>query len=566
MKLWSRLICLILVLIGLDSQSQIMLPAFQGAFKKADDADVIWNFRYVRVEFTATNHNGGRATMEEFWAYNCSGTDIALSSAGATAVAYGNSTSNAASSGGSETPGIAIDNSEGTRWMSSETIGTTNFDAINWVVDLQSPKLLTEIKLNIYQNNTFSFNVYGSTDNSSWVSMGTYSGTGQTYVSFTKAAPSLAIGDSFFGGKIAYLDGNGCGFVAATSEQSSYMQWGGYPGQYFATTTAAAIGTGLANTDNIITLQQDNIPANALDFDGSDDYVQISDHNTFDMSTTITIEAWINGSDFTSEMSILAKNNHWNFSILSGGRLAPSIYTSDWNQSQDSRTLSVNTWYHVAMVYDGSKIISYINGVAQEVLTLDGAMPTSTDDVFMGAQSASGGYFNGIIDEVRVWSDVRTQSEIQLNMNKDLPGSGHSNLVAYYNMNQGTAGGSNSGSLIDKNYPYGRTGTFNGFDLSGSTSNYVVSNTEIYSTAAGLCAGYSVTDGGVTYNDWYLPSKDELNQLYLNKAAIGGFDSGNYYWSSTANSNSSSWTQLSNGSQVTLHKSITYFVRAVRTF
>ena len=311
-----RYIIYLLVLFSFDLSAQIILPAFQGAFKKADDADVIWNFRYVRVEFTATNHNGGRAMMNGFWAYNCSGTDIALSSAGATAVAYGNSTSNAASSGGSETPGIAIDNSEGTRWMSSETIGTTNFDAINWVVDLQSPKLLTEIKLNIYQNNTFSFNVYGSTDNSSWVSMGTYSGTGQTYVSFTKAAPSLAIGDSFFGGKIAYLDGNGCGFVAATSEQSSYMQWGGYPGQYFATTTAAAIGTGLANTDNIITLQQDNIPANALDFDGSDDYVQISDHNTFDMSTTITIEAWINGSDFTSEMSILAKNNHWNLNFF----------------------------------------------------------------------------------------------------------------------------------------------------------------------------------------------------------------------------------------------------------
>ena len=235
--------------------AQIILPAFQGAFKKADDADVIWNFRYVRVEFTATNHNGGRATMEEFWAYNCSGTDIALSSAGATAVAYGNSTSNAASSAGYETPGIAIDNSEGTRWMSSETIGTTNFDAINWVVDLQSPKLLTEIKLNIYQNYTFSFNVYGSTDNSSWVSMGTYSGTGQTYVSFTKAAPSLAIGDSFFGGKIAYLDGNGCGFVAATSEQSSQIRrW--HNGSNTTTgATGTAIGTGLANTNADIAAQ-----------------------------------------------------------------------------------------------------------------------------------------------------------------------------------------------------------------------------------------------------------------------------------------------------------------------
>ena len=249
-----RYIIYLLVLFSFDLSAQIILPAFQGAFKKADDADVIWNFRYVRVEFTATNHNGGRATMEEFWAYNCSGTDIALSSAGATAVAYGNSTSNAASSGGSETPGIAIDNSEGTRWMSSETIGTTNFDAINWVVDLQSPKLLTGIKLRIYQNYIFSFNVYGSTDNSSWVSMGTYSGTGQTYVSFTKAAPSLAIGDSFFGGKIAYLDGNGCGFVAATSDHSSQIPWDNGTN----TTTGAtgtAIGTGLANTNAIISSQ-----------------------------------------------------------------------------------------------------------------------------------------------------------------------------------------------------------------------------------------------------------------------------------------------------------------------
>ena len=250
-----RYIIYLLVLFSFDLSAQIILPAFQGAFKKADDADVIWNFRYVRVEFTATNHNGGRAMMNGFWAYNCSGTDIALSSVGATAVAYGNSTSNAASSGEYETPGIAIDNSEGTRWMSSETIGTTNFDAINWVVDLQSPKLLTGIKLRIYQNYIFSFNVYGSTDNSSWVSMGTYSGTGQTYVSFTKAAPSLAIGDSFFGGKIAYLDGNGCGFVAATSEQSSQIRrW--HNGSNTTTgATGTAIGTGLANTNAIISSQ-----------------------------------------------------------------------------------------------------------------------------------------------------------------------------------------------------------------------------------------------------------------------------------------------------------------------
>lgn len=48
------------------------------------------------------------------------------------------------------------------------------------------------------------------------------------------------------------------------------------------------------------------------------------------------------------------------------------------------------------------------------------------------------------------------------------------------------------------------------------------------SYAAGLAR--ACTDGD--YHDWYLPSMDELNQLYLNRAAIGGFASA-YYWSSS---------------------------------
>ena len=82
--------------------------------------------------------------------------------------------------------------------------------------------------------------------------------------------------------------------------------------------------------------------------------------------------------------------------------------------------------------------------------------------------------------------------------------------------------------------------------------------------AANLCRNYN----GTGYTDWYLPSKDELNKLYINRVAIGSFG-GNYYWSSTAYSYSFSWGQYfynNNGLQYCHSNTSPYSVRAVRTF
>jgi hypothetical protein len=64
----------------------------------------------------------------------------------------------------------------------------------------------------------------------------------------------LAIGDTYQGGIIFYLDGNGGGLIAALADQSSSIQW--YNGSYVTTgATGTAVGTGSANTDAIITVQ-----------------------------------------------------------------------------------------------------------------------------------------------------------------------------------------------------------------------------------------------------------------------------------------------------------------------
>ena len=94
-----------------------------------------------------------------------------------------------------------------------------------------------------------------------------------------------------------------------------------------------------------------------------------------------------------------------------------------------------------------------------------------------------------------------------------------------------------------------------------------IADNETGNFAAKLCADYSVTVGGVTYGDWYLPSKHELNLLYLQKTVVGGFAS-DIYWSSTEYDNIDAWFQyFSDGAQYPANKSMyNSYVRAVRAF
>jgi hypothetical protein len=89
-----------------------------------------------------------------------------------------------------------------------------------------------------------------------------------------------------------------------------------------------------------------------------------------------------------------------------------------------------------------------------------------------------------------------------------------------------------------------------------------------YRTAAGGCNGYTNNDK----RDWFLPSMDELNELYKNRSAVGNifFDFGTtpWFWSSTQNTNQTAVTQhfQDNGIQFNSNKGSTFLVRAVRAF
>ncbi|MGD2035624.1 MAG: DUF1566 domain-containing protein, partial [Bacteroidales bacterium] len=93
--------------------------------------------------------------------------------------------------------------------------------------------------------------------------------------------------------------------------------------------------------------------------------------------------------------------------------------------------------------------------------------------------------------------------------------------------------------------------------------------------AARICNKLKITEAGITYGDWYLPSRKELGLMHQNKAIIeatatanGGSGFANtYYWSSTEHDHFYAWLHnLTNGYQNGYSKGALYRVRAIRSF
>jgi hypothetical protein len=113
------------------------------------------------------------------------------------------------------------------------------------------------------------------------------------------------------------------------------------------------------------------------------------------------------------------------------------------------------------------------------------------------------------------------------------------------------------------NGSYTTTGaTATALGTGNANTNTIVTNQGAGSYAAQLCADL-VLNG---YSDWYLPSKDELNKLYLNKNSVGGF-ANNYYWCSTESDNYGAKNQdFGDGWQFNSYKNWQFYVRAIRAF
>ncbi len=179
-------------------------------------------------------------------------------------------------------------------------------------------------------------------------------------------------------------------------------------------------------------------PKNCLDFDGND-YVRAKNVPVSAVTNAkTTVEFWMYWNGTVDQIPFSFLNNYtlW---FTPGNDFGINTYQGDC-YGMEGNNLFDNKWAHVAVVFNngditnGSKI--YVNGVNQSLskLLLAGPLTLNVQGEFvLGAANAGTHWFNGKIDELRIWNGTRTEAQIRENMYKSLVGD-ESNLIAYYNL------------------------------------------------------------------------------------------------------------------------------------
>jgi hypothetical protein len=193
----------------------------------------------------------------------------------------------------------------------------------------------------------------------------------------------------------------------------------------------------------------------ALDYDGADDYLQISESATVSPTAAITVSQWIYPTAAGSaggDLGPIWKGNvasgvdqSYGFLWLASRIISFRIGSASGIDSLDAvGALPLDTWTHVVGVYTGTTKLIYINGVLSDSsATSITAIKDTSQDLYIGGTFATSNYryFTGKIDETRIYNRALSATEVAAlyaKTSQALMKNSSRGLVAHWTFEEGT--------------------------------------------------------------------------------------------------------------------------------
>jgi len=264
-------------------------------------------------------------------------------------------------------------------------------------------------------------------------------------------------------------------------------------------------------------------PGNCLLFDGTDDYVSVSDHSSLNFGTgSFSIEFWMktNSTTITTVLNKKASSSAdgW-FLILNNGKVGFKINTSTTQYFGNIGDLNDGIWHHIALSCyatadefdDLWEVTAYFDGSSIGSIYYLRTSVSNTETLYIG-RNYSGSYFNGYLEEVRLWNATRSQTQIQTNMYTQISGSA-SGLKANWRFNESS--GTSASDETSSN-----TGTL----VNMSSGSWVASTVPMpfqTNSGAGNWSSASSWKSGIIPNNAYVPVQIDHNITVDNDYIIG---------------------------------------------
>ena len=179
----------------------------------------------------------------------------------------------------------------------------------------------------------------------------------------------------------------------------------------------------------------------SVSLNGSNQYLSTPDNSNFDITGSITLEAWTYITNTSANSAVICKQAEY-LIMSAGGTWKYYLQgSSGWVGVNTGVPTVANEWHHVALTRAAStnSVNFYLDGNLVFTGSADGVgtglINNTSNDFVIGSHNKDSSYFPGKIDEVRVWNLVRSQSNLKDDMKTWGP-QNSSGLVAYYDFNE----------------------------------------------------------------------------------------------------------------------------------